>query len=90
MALEPGDTLRKIKQLTPAEKQAIQSQFDSAVKTMFESGYALYDFSDDNVLWDGKKLTFIDLSPAGFKPEALRNADTYDVMYRMSRMLERK
>jgi hypothetical protein len=89
MQLEPGKQLREIPQLSPEEKQSIQDQFNNAVETMLESGYALYDFNDDNVLWDGKKLTFIDLSPAGFDPETLHHADTADVILRMAAMLSR-
>lgn len=90
MEIEPGDQLRKISKLSLNEKQIIQNQFNKAVGDMFNFGYALYDFEEDNVLWDGKKLTFIDLSPAGFKPEALKNADIMHVIDRMSKMLAKK
>lgn len=90
MKIVPGNQLRKISQLSSEEAQAIQTQFDSAVNAMFESGYALYDFSDDNVIWDGKTLTFIDLSAAGFTSRALENANTYAEMDRMSFMLMSK
>lgn len=90
MKVEPGEQLRKISKLSAEEKVEIQQQFDRAVDLMLQCGYALYDFSDDNVLWDGKKLTFIDLSAAGFKPLALQCADTGSVKWRMSAILGRK
>jgi hypothetical protein len=85
-----GKQLREITHLSIEEKDSIQSQFDEAVVKMLEAGYVLYDFSDDNVLWDGEKLTFIDLSPIGFKEESLKNADTMDVIYRMTEMVNKK
>lgn len=90
MELAPGKQLREISILSVKEKQDIEEQFNKAVQDMLTHNYALYDFNDDNVLWDGKKLTFIDLSSAGFTPEALERADTWDVIYRMSQMLEDK
>lgn len=82
-----GKTLSAIKTLTSEEIVSIERQFDESVNMMLEAGYALYDFHEKNVLWDGEKLTLIDLSPAGFKPEALEHADTLDVIYRMRAML---
>lgn len=90
MKVEKGEQLRKIQQLSMQEKNDIQTQFNNVVDAMLLSGYALYDFSDDNVLWDGKTLTFIDLSPAGFKSEALHNADTFSVKWSMSKFLDSK
>ena len=90
MKVALGTELRKITKLLPEEKEAIQNQFDTCVKAMLKAGYAIYDFNDDNVLWDGKTLTFVDLSEAGFKPIALENADTSDVIWRMSQMLAQK
>lgn len=90
MKKESGEQLRKISWLSIEEKLNIQAQFESSVESMLESGYALYDFNDDNVLWDQKKLTFIDVSEAGFKEEALQHADTPSVIWRMSKMLESK
>lgn len=90
MELAPGRTLREITALSNDEKESIQAQFNESVELMLKSGYALYDLNDDNILWDGQNLTFIDLSMAGFSPKALQYADTCDVIYRLSMMLEKK
>jgi len=90
MDLAPGKTLRNIKDLSIQEKESIMMQFDESVRLMINAGYALYDFNDDNVLWDGKQLTFIDLSFAGFRDEALNDADTESVISTMKLMLEKK
>jgi hypothetical protein len=90
MEVAPGKELRAFTHLSKNEKEAIQSQFDQSVRQMLTAGYVLYDFHEGNVMWDGKKLTFIDLSPSGFTAEAHKHADTEDVIYRLSQMLANK
>jgi hypothetical protein len=90
MEIAPGKMLKNIPSITRAEKTAIERQFNQDTEAMLDSGYALYDFSDENVMLDGQILTFIDLSPAGFRAEALKEADTSRVQFRISEMLSRK
>lgn len=76
MEIANGKPLSAIKKLPPDEKWEIQRQFNLAVPKMLESGYALYHFHNQNVIWNGKTLTFIDLSRYGFDEKNIKAANT--------------
>lgn len=83
-----GKTLRDISALSLDEKKNFQIQFNRAVELMNQGGYGLHDFNDDNLMWDGKHLTLIDLNPLGFKHQDF--SYTEDAKYLVGQWLKTK
>lgn len=87
MEIVNGMPLSAIKKLPADQKVEIQRQFNWAVPKMLESGYALYDFHSQNVIWNGKTLTFIDLNRSGFAEKNIKAANTNSAIRAMETIL---
>lgn len=53
----PGTTLKDVSSMNEADTDFVVELFTTAVLEMQEKGYALYDFHEENILWDASSRT---------------------------------